>query len=256
MRCIYKRDFDRWIATELKSGVERRAILDSRLTDRLDELKRDCGLTELQFQKLELAGKNDIDQFLDKVDGIHRKFNDPFLVLTEFPCREADALQLSWLNEFGADSTFSKTFATTLSPEQQALRDRRVAERNRDRYRIATVHATTVLAKALRMNERERVRVEELIQAETVPPRRFGHFPRARSPLDADADIVLFQAAKIAEPKLKAVLGEALFDKVNRRLAHRREKYFETSCFDSGYIPGDGTAAGQPTRSEPKIKNL
>jgi hypothetical protein len=258
MRGVGKEDFDRWIDRELKSGDERRKRLDMRLANRLNELVGDCGLSAAQFKKLQLAGQDDIERFVDQIDQFVARFADPLVVLKEFPLREADALRLLCLMDFGEDSSFARTLATTLSPDQLAACDRRRVERNLDRYRRAIHQAAASLARVARMNDDERTTFDKLLQRETRPPRRFGRFSLSedKPSVEADAEFVLFEAAKIPEPVVKANLGEALASKLIRRLAYRREKDFEQWFSGHGFVPSEQPAAANPAHSESRAKNL
>jgi chemotaxis protein histidine kinase CheA len=258
MRSMGKEDFDRWIERELKSGVERRNRLEVRLANRLNELVGDCILSAAQFKKLQLAGEDDINRFLEKIDQFVERFTDPLVVLHEFPVREAESVRLLCLTDFGDDSSFAKALATTLSPDQVARHDRRRVERNFGRYRRAIHQAAESLAKMVRMTDDQRTAFEKLLQRETRPPRQFGRFSLSddKASPNADLDIALFEAAKIPDQILKANLGEALANKLERRLAQRREKDHEQWLSRHGFVSGADAAAVGPTRSESGAKNL
>jgi hypothetical protein len=259
MRLTYsvasKQDFDRWAERELKSGVERREHLITLLSNQLVELLGDCNLTTAQFEKLELAGRDDITGFLERLEEFERRFASPFSFVKDFPGREAESLKRFYLSDFGVDSCFSRTLATTLSEEQRVLREERLGERNLVRYQSAIHEAARSLAKAVRMNEAQCRMFEELLQKETRAPRRFGRFSQSEPGFGgSDSEVVLVQAARISDDKLNAALGLSMCDKLSRRLSRWSGMDSEKWLTSHGFILEEGPSSARPDRAEVETK--
>jgi predicted HTH domain antitoxin/tetrahydromethanopterin S-methyltransferase subunit G len=240
-----KQDFDRWVWRELRSPVERRTHLRMHLSHRLRELVGDCNLTWAQFKKLELAGTDDINRFLERLEEFERRFTGTLSFVNDFPVREAESLKRFYLNDFGVDSSFSKTMANTLSDEQRALCEQRLGERNRVRYLTAIHQVAVSLARAVRMSEAERTTFEELLQKETRRPRKFGRSTPSEFQ-NVDSEVVLVQASRISETKLREALGEPCCDKLSRRLSRWSGVDAEMRLKSHGFILDERPAAAQP----------
>ena len=248
-----KQDFDRWVWRELKCGVERRDHLRMHLSHRLSELVGDCDLTWAQFKKLELAGTDDINRFLERLDEFERRFASILSLVNDFPVLEAESLKCSFSSDFGVDSCFSKSLASTLSEEQRAACEQRLGERNRVRYLTAIHQVAVSTARAVRMSEAERTKFEELLRKETRQPRRFGRLTQSEFQ-DFDSEVVLVQASRISETKLREALGEPCCDKLSRRLSRWSGVDPEVWLKSNGFILEEGLHAARPDRTEAETK--
>jgi hypothetical protein len=147
----------------------------------------DCHPTDVQVKKLRLAAKGDIKRFMDRLDWLARKYDNALGELEELEAISLEAAKAKiTLNAglFGEDSLFFKTLVTT------GLQ-----------YPVAVARAVDSFQGALRLKERQRTELLDLLLRETRPPRKFGK--------SSDIALVLFQASRIPIEKIRRVLDES-----------------------------------------------
>jgi hypothetical protein len=200
----------RWKLTHFGANVAPVDDLAAKLAAQLAELEQECGLTDVQRKKLELAGRGDIKRFLDRLDNASRDWE-----AGEVPHNVA--LELAALDEllstgiFGEGSLFDKILSTTLSNEpQRSLYQQSIARRNLIRYRDAVRASVRSLAPVLRLSNRQCGELSELILAETVPPLRFGQ---------SDYAMVCYQLSKVPQEKVKAVVAETQWKDLSQHIS-------------------------------------
>jgi hypothetical protein len=191
---------DQWVFGRLGGSAGAHAKLDSALLLRIEAVDRVCRITEVQKNKLRLAGRGDIKRFFDKVEALKRKFqqgqNDPNANIWQ----EIQPLTIE-LNAglFGDDSIYAKTIGRTLSPEQAARFQRQESERAAVRYHATIDWFISHLDKGLGMTEDQRRRFSELLASETHPPHQFGQ---------GDYWYLMLQITRLPEAKVKPIFDE------------------------------------------------
>jgi hypothetical protein len=244
-------EFSRWLDNELGPERERRHRLEVLLADRLAGLKRDCLLSEAEVKRLELAGKDDINRLLNRLDALLKKINNPRTLIRAIASGETDALRIQFSRLFGDGSALEKALAETLSPQRRANYDQLIADRNLVRYRRSIHQAATAFARVMRMSEDQAAAFEDLLWKETRPPKSFGRYSshEAANP-EADTTFVLFQASRLPEANYKGRLSPAVGEKLVRGLAHWNTAFVEQSLKKHGYV----FDPGQPAHAEPEVK--
>jgi hypothetical protein len=231
----YKAQFDRWFAFQFRPRIGARNQLELRLAGRIRELDADCYLTAAQVKKLELAGRGDIKRFMDRVDNIRRTLEDPRSSVEDLRAArlgmiELDANAIKRL--FGDDSLLCKTLAGMLDPEQVAAREKAIFGRNVIRHRTAVAAATTAIQANLDMNDEQCKRFAELLLRETRAPRRFGTAP--------DVALVLFQASRIPEERIRPIFDDAQWRILSRWMAiYIRGASGERTLMTNGFVFDD-----------------
>jgi hypothetical protein len=191
---------DQWVFGRLGGSAGAHAKLDSALLLRIETVDRVCRITEVQKNKLRLAGRGDIKRFFDKVEALKRKFqqgqNDPNANIWQ----EIQPLTIE-LNDglFGDDSLYAKTIGRTLSPEQAARFQIQESERAAVRYHATIDWFISHLDKGLGMTEDQRRRFSELLASDTHPPRRFGQ---------GDYWYLMLQITRLPEAKVRPIFDE------------------------------------------------
>ncbi len=106
-----------------------RSLFERRLQQQLDAVERSGTLSDPQKEKLRLAGRGDIQHFLERAARIEAKFGkfddihdfDEFEKWVAALSGEVQSLQLGFHDgPFDGNSLFTKTLATTLTPEHAA----------------------------------------------------------------------------------------------------------------------------------------
>ena len=233
-------NFDQWLYRDLQNTAGARSRLDALLLMRLEDVAQACTLTDPQRQKLQLAGRGDINRFFDRVEELRRKFQ---LVKTDQNrigeiLQAMQPLQMTFqTGPFGDGSIFAKTLKTTLTSQQHADFEATGRERRQFRYKACVELLVTKLDESLVMDAGQRRQFERLLLEETRPPVRFGPYDRS---------VVMLQAARIPEDKLKPLFDDHQWKVLSRQLQKARE--LEPFLKSSGMLPGaeDGAAAEPP----------
>jgi hypothetical protein len=225
-------NFDQWVFGGGKNAATVRASIDSLLAMQVDELDRACGLTEAQKKKLRLAGLGDAKRFFDAYDEHKRKFqtvkNDPNRINEVL--QEIQPLQASMNSGlFGEGSIFSKTVGKTLEPPQVERYEKVAREKRTYRYRARVELAVNILDGYVGMTADQRRRLTDVLVAETKPPKKFGRY---------DYQVVVLQASKLPEAKLRPIFDDTQWRKVRRQLdgVKGQEMYLRTN----GFLPDSG----------------
>jgi hypothetical protein len=111
------------------SAADARSRLDQRLQQALDKIDRICGLTEVQKQKLELAGRGDIKRLFDRAERLREECNrsaqvadlDQFRKWASELKSEAGSLSRSFnASPLDSGSLVAKCMKTALTADQIA----------------------------------------------------------------------------------------------------------------------------------------
>jgi hypothetical protein len=235
LQVAYKAQFDRWFAFQFRPRIGARNQLELRLAGRIRELDADCYLTAAQVKKLELAGRGDIKRFMDRVDNVRRTLEDLRSSVEDLRAASLEMIDLDAnanKRHFGDDSLLCKTLAGMLDPEQVAAREKAVFGRNVIRHRTAVASATRALQANLDMNDEQCKRFAELLLRETRTPRRFGTAP--------DVALVLFQASRIPEERIRPIFDDAQWRILSRWMAvYIRGASGEITLMTNGFVFDD-----------------
>ncbi len=195
----------------------------------VDRIDRACSLSTDQKKKLQLAGLGDLERFFDQLAIRKRKFdelkhdqnniNEIFQDLQLIQNRLKAGI-------FGEDSLLYKSVKHTLDPQRFVKYEKAVHERQRFRYQVKVEWEVANLDKGIGLTSKQRHQFIDILVNETHPPRRFGQY---------DTYVILYQAARLPEEKLKP-----LFDDVQWELLTRQFKSalnMEPVLFSMGVIP-------------------
>jgi hypothetical protein len=210
---VYKKHFEQLRFHAFGGDDDPREVLLRMVSLRIVALTLECALTEAQVKKLELAGKGDIKRFLDRLDDIARRLDDP--AADEHVLRRVLAdwkpIEINWKNEFlGPGSLLTKTLKTTLTPQQAAMREVAVTDQRRQHYEWSIAVATRWLQTNLVLSDRQSERLARLLVKETRPPRKFGNA--------TDIPLVLFQVASLPEETIRPIFDEGQWEALKRWL--------------------------------------
>ena len=233
-------NFEQWIFREFQNAAGARGRLDSLLMLNIESVAQVCGLSEAQRQKLWLAGRGDIKRFFDSVDELRRKFQavktDQNRLQELF--REVQPLHSTFAaGPFGETSIFSKALKNTLTSEQAALYEEAARERRAFLYRARIEELVVKLVEAMTFRTAQRRQLEKVLLEETRPPVQFGAY---------DDYVMLWQAAKIPEDKLKPVFDDRQWRTLTRHF--EKVRGLEPFLKSNGLLPdgAPGAAAAGP----------
>jgi hypothetical protein len=246
----YKAQFDRWFSLQFRPRVGARDQLEMRLAARLRELEAECHLTHDQVKKLQLAGRGEIKRFMDRVNGIARIMEDPRSSIDNLRAARLEMIELDTRASqrlFGDDSLLGKTLKSTLDPNQAAARDEAFLLRNVVRYRRAIYAATQTIQSNLGMTDAQCALLAELLFSETRAPRRYGNAP--------DVALVLFQASRVPESRIKPIFDDAQWRIMSRWMGiYVRGASGEKTLKRNGFVFDDELTIEPPDRVKPVSK--
>jgi hypothetical protein len=231
------------LGNEFGTMKEARDKLDALFAERIDAVELSCPLTEPQRKKLLVAGRGEIKRFLDRLDAL--RTNDVSgIVNGENVGGDSTAdLQVARQGLLGEGSLFAKTLAKTLGEAQFAKYKADVLERSRFPYREAVYQAAKSLQKSLGLSKEQRQRLEKLLVEETQAPKTIGR--------GSVYSLVIFQASRIPEGKLKPIFTEAQWQSLSEQLAPWRWGNGAVLFEDNGYVFADKPAAARPIVANP-----
>ena len=229
--------FDQWVFGGPRNSRAGRNKLDTLLTLQVDDVARMCTLSETQKKKLLLAGRGDIKRFFEKVEEKRKKFEkikqDQNKIGEIY--QELVPLQVM-LNSglFGDGSIYAKTVRRVLSEEEDARYQKVIQDKNRFRYKAKVELVVAQLDQTVGFRDEQRRKLVELILSETEPPTRFGQY---------DYYLVMYQAGKIAEAKLKPLFEDRQWALLHRQLNQMRG--MEQFLRSQGLLPAANVARPQ-----------
>ncbi|HEX4071503.1 MAG TPA: hypothetical protein VHX68_10045 [Planctomycetaceae bacterium] len=184
-----------------QNNEQQKLRLDWLLVRKVGDVARASRLTELQKQKLLLAGRGDLVRLIDRMEELKARYRSAVLTpdMQNELDRKAGPIRAALRGSVFADgSLFAKTMTKTLTSEQVARYERIDWSRRLFQHR-AGVHMTVLrLATALGLSDDQWQRLEQLLLTETHPAQIIGEpYPAAYF------NIVYRQMRQIPEKKLK-----------------------------------------------------
>jgi len=191
-----------------------------------------CRLTAAQRKKLELAGRAEIKRWTDQLESVGREFMESARSDPETLRDHIDSLLQASDELFRQGSFLSKAIEQTLNAGQ-------LRARNVNRYERAVSKTVQRLARSLHLSDSQCDNLSSVILRETAVPRKFGQ---------VDSSMVLFQASRLPEAKLKAIFSDIQWTMFKRRIEGGiTEEYLKRE----GYEFGDTPAFPEADPSEP-----
>ncbi|MBA3316438.1 MAG: hypothetical protein H0T47_24535 [Planctomycetaceae bacterium] len=188
-----------------RGGIQSyRGTIADGLRLQLDLIETTTSLTEPQRTKLELAGRGDVDRFMDRYEAFARECpggavtQDKYVELN----RKAQPLARRYrAGLHGEGSLFRKVLRSTLEAEQLARVEASQAERNRMRYQTLVKATVAMIDQKIPLTADQRKRLIDVTMSETTPPDAVveGHYKYYA---------VLFQMSQIREDRIQPIFAD------------------------------------------------
>jgi len=221
-------DFDQWVlGGRPRDQIERG--LTSLLALQIDSVARACELSGAQRQKLQLAGDGDLRRLFRKIEEVRDKFRDIGQDQQKYntAINEGSMLQMKLQSGIYDDSSlYQKVLRQTLNREQSDRLEQQERQRRKFRYEAKIELVLTQLESSILLRAEQRQRLVKILVEETEPPKKFGQY---------DYNLILFQAAKLGEAKLKPILDDAQWQSLKRMLDQNRG--MEMFLRQQGFLP-------------------
>ncbi|HEY3394146.1 MAG TPA: hypothetical protein VGK58_15645 [Lacipirellulaceae bacterium] len=188
--------FNQWVYGSNRAGID----ADSEIAVAVQAVDRACQLTELQREKLLLAGRGDFARFGQRVDEMRAKYTDKMHDQNDIGRihQEIQPLNVTYqAGLLGPSSLFDKVLRGMLAPEQLEKYNAEKETRNQARHDAKVRLFVASLERRCPLKDEQRSALVELLLAETRPPTRSSQF---------DHYVVLVQAARISDEKFKTIL--------------------------------------------------
>ena len=229
-------------------GMQRadaQSMLESRLTLEIERIERSCRITEEQKRKLQLAGRGDLKRFLDRVDEVRRKLRD-----SEGNQAQRDVIEMEMQplhTQLTEDlplrgSMFAKMLTRTLSDDQTTAYREALRESRKFRLRAQVDLVVEVFDMAAGCSDEQRQRLTKLLLEETRLP----------SKADEEFQIVLAQAVRLPEAKLRAIFDDSQWRPLSRLIKPLEadlKNQLDRAVFDPGDAAGSIAARPEPPAS-------
>jgi hypothetical protein len=202
---------------------------DSEVTLMVEAMDRSCHLNAEQKAKLRLAGHGDYARFDQKVTDLRGecvgKTYDQNEMQTLF--QKFQPLQEQYqAGMLGSTSLFAKVVNQALTPEQREEYDAAEAERRKSRHAAKVRLFVAILEQSCPLKSTQRDAMVELLLKETRPALRSSEY---------DWYVVVVQAAKIPDSKLKPILDQAQLTYVKKITGQARG--YEGMLRQMGVLP-------------------
>jgi hypothetical protein len=229
----FKQQFERSVFGNGGWEPEAHRAFEFGLAKQVDQFERACELTESQKKKLLAAGRGDIKRFFDRVEEARRRIPDAEggVDLPRLNLIGQEAGRLGKERETilaGEGFFFNQALRHTLTEEQLGRYRKDLEDRKRFRYRASVRWTVVMLGRSLGLTEDQHRRFEALLLEQTRPPKEFGV---------ADYQIVMYQAARIPEAKIRLIFDDRQWRVLRQEFAKARDQ--ETWLKHDGLLPVD-----------------
>lgn len=222
---------------------ETREQLESALERRVHELKRTGGFDDPQARKLRAAGRGDLKRFFDRAHEARQQLR------AEIDRSQPAAVNLSRIVrpltaerealEKVEGPIFARTLARTLTDAHRAAIEQDACDRLAFRLRADVRWTTVLIARSLGLLDDQRRRLEAVLAARLVPPRKFE---------SSDYMIVMYQASRVPEDEIRPIFDDLQWRVMSQELAAARR--WELTLRRGGFLPeelfGDPSDAPLP----------
>jgi hypothetical protein len=189
---------------------------ESEVTLMVEAIDRTCHLSAEQKEKLRLAGEGDYARFEQKVNDLRSE-----CVGKTYDQNEIQALFQKFQpltaqyqsGMLGPSSLFAKVVHRTLRPEQQEEYEAAEAERRKTRHAAKVRLFVAILEQSCPLKASQRDALVDLLLKETRPALRSS---------EQDWYVVIVQAAKLPDSKLKPILDQPQLTYVKKITAQAR----------------------------------
>ncbi len=208
-----------------RAGAQRE--FENRLAEQVDQFDRICELSESQKKKLLAAGRGDIKRFTDRLEEARRRLPEVhgnFLAHGLNVARQEAGLLKKEREAIlaGEGFFFRQALRHTLTEAQLGRYRKDIEDRRAYRHRAAVRWTVVMLARSLGLTDDQRRRFEAVLLEETRPPRE-DEFGGADYPI-LMYEVVMDQAAKIPEAKIKPIFDDLQWRVLSREFAVARDQ--------------------------------
>jgi len=226
--CMPLEQFDQWVlGGQTRDQVER--SLQSQLDMQVDSAARTCGLSDAQSRKLTLAAHGDVKRFLQSIDQLKEKYRQLGQDQQTFNKIAQEVLPLQMKMQTGLfddASLYRKVLVQTLDHGQSLRYEEEDRQRRKFRYEAKIELVLCNLENMIPLRAEQRQRLVKLLLDETQPPKKSGQM---------DFYVVLYQAGKLGEAKLKPLFDDGQWPAFKKMLDQARG--FEYHLKANGFLP-------------------
>jgi hypothetical protein len=233
--------YDQWVFGGGRLDQSARERLQDMLDVRCQAVRQVANLTDAQVQKLQLAGKADIQRFLRRYDAGRAKFEVVRRDRAEFNNIWQDIQPLQQqINAglFESDSVFQKVLARIIDSQQSDTLSKDAAARRKFGYEARVERAIAQWDKLTPLTRIQRDGLMKLLLA-TPPPKRFG---------EHDTYYILWRLSEVPEKQIRPLLEPTQwkFIRQQREQGTMMKQFLE----QQQVVPDDDAEAGDAPAAE------
>lgn len=241
---VSEKFFDSWLFRRGEDAAAARKGLEEQLSLRLDDVGRVGAMSPAERQKLELAGKGDIERYFERVEQVRRKFLEVRRNAEKFNEIWRDIQPLQRNLQFGlfeASSFFRKALGRSVSSDLAARYEAELKERRSFRHRAALELFVAMLDDVLPLEGPQRERILDLLTSRTRPQRDTS---------DHDLYVILWQTARIPEDDIKPIFTEDQWKLLDQQF--QQAKGLEPYLRENGSLALEGDPPPKEEETPPK----
>jgi len=226
--------FDQWVFRKQQTIRGAKKQLLERLEAESDSIQSTCQLADDQKEKLRLAGRGDIQDFLQLYAEIRQKFADNMddQQAMQNIWQEIQPLQKKYNGQiYGEGSLFIKVLDNLLDEQQLARMEELRREQRRFQYRATVMQLVSQFDQAAPLTHEKREKLLALIQEHTSPPKSTAGQQRNHFLMY----YVLGQMAEIPETELRPLFDKAAWKVVRQQM--KQGKSMKRNLEKQGLVP-------------------
>lgn len=224
------------------SAAEVRKYIDATLGLRIDEIHRECQLTDAQRMKLELAAANDMQRYFDDADAVLKKYKKGVGGQEEWNKFWGDVQPVQQkLSQglFGRSSFFEKSILRVLNPTQREQYEKLSLDRRTFHYRSSIEATFFMIEGTLPLRKSQQEELTKLLLEQAAPPDLEGHNARF---------LVLNRMSRLPTDKVKPLLSEyqwKLFTRVSTQFDGQIRFFVQQGMIDEEELTEEQRAANR-----------
>jgi len=232
-------NFDQWVfGNQQKLSSAKQQLLD-RLQGEAASIQSTCQLKETQKEKLLLAGRGDIQTFIQLYNEVLAKFEEKLKLNNQQEMQkiwqEIQPLQKKYHGPiFGDGSLFEKVLGHLLDSQQAARLEQIRREQRKFQYESALKQLISQIEQAAPLTHENREKLLVLIDQHAYPPKSMTGSHR----LHTLTYYIYGQMAVIPEDELRPLFGKAVWKVVKQQM--EQGKRMKRSLEQQGLVPDKG----------------
>lgn len=229
-------NFDQWVFSNQQKLSGAKKQLFNRLEGEAESIQSTCKIEDAQKEKLLLAGRGDIQAFMQLYTEVRAKFAEKIKENNQQAMQniwqEIQPLQKKYHGQiFGEGSLFEKVLGHLLDEQQSACLEQIRREQRRFQYQSAVLQLISQIEQAAPLTHENREKLLVLIDQHALPPKSMTGHNRTHY----FTYYIYGQMAEISEKELRPLFGKAVWKVVKQQM--QQGKRMKRNLEQQGLVP-------------------